>query len=130
MFYLNKTNSKFDLKHRLKRYVNNQKEELIIKREKIDELVESQLPLYIWGMSRELMYLYEQTELRKCNIIGVIDDIPYKRKFTFDGRTIHPNTLLIDSSPDSALLITATAHIDIIVDKLAGLNYKGDVILV
>jgi len=129
LFYLNKNEKNLDLRHRFKKYLRNQLEWLEIHSEAVDILVESKRPVYFWGISREFLYLYANTELRKCNIVGLIDDITFKQEnFLLDGRKIMDSSILKDADPTSVLLITAFAHKTKIKKKAIELGYKGDIL--
>ena len=92
-------------------------------------LLELDKPLYVWGMSREFLYLYENTALKDLNIIGFLDDTKFKQDhMTINGRKIESSLILKDSHID--VLITATAHIDILSNKLKEMNYKGNIITI
>jgi SAM-dependent methyltransferase len=118
----------FSLKHETEEYIIESYKYLDTKRELIHKLKTSDIPFFIYGVSRELEYLYENTELAECNILGFIDDTPYKQKhFTFVGNKIEPNNIL--EASQEALLITAVAHTDKIYNNLlTNLRYKGQLI--
>lgn len=128
LFQLEK-NKATQLKDNMKKYLHNQVNSLIINQKIIDSLVKNQREIYLWGISREFMYLYENTNLRKCNIIGLIDDITLKQeKYTLEGRNILSNSILKEASEDSLLIITALAHKDIIRKKSLEIGFKGDIL--
>lgn len=90
-------------------------------------LYKSKIPLYIWGMSREFLYLYNNTSLKKCNIVGLIDDIPTKQLCTIDDMKIRSSEIVKTLSEKSVILITAYAHKEVMIKKLKKLHYKGRV---
>ena len=113
----------------IEKYINTCNKNLKIKYNKMKSLLELDKPLYVWGMSREFLYLYENTALKDLNIIGFLDDTKFKQDhMTINGRKIESSLILKDSHID--VLITATAHIDILSNKLKEMNYKGNIITI
>jgi len=99
----------YELKYKIKEYIKESYKYLNIKRELIHKLKESGLPFFIFGVARELGYLYENTELPECNILGFVDDTHYKQThFTFAGRKIENRSILKEAQ--EAIMITAVAH--------------------
>jgi ubiquinone/menaquinone biosynthesis C-methylase UbiE len=126
---LNISEDYFKLKKEIERYIAKNFEKLNKKREIINSLIASQKPLYIWGIGREFLYLYESAGLKNCNIVGLIDMNPYKQKtFTVSGRRIEDKSILKKAKSDSFLIITATAHIKQIKDLLSNIGYRGQTI--
>ena len=72
----------------------------------IKNLVETQQYLYVWGIGREFMYLYESVGLKKCNIIDLIDISSHKQyHLSVDGkRIIDPSVLSEGSNISSPIL--------------------------
>ena len=129
VFYLNKNKKEFNLRDISKVFIHNQFKELDKKIEIINKFVVSQKPLYFWGISREFMYLYEQCRLKDCNIVGLIDDIIYKQEnYTIDGMKIRNRLILNDATENSVLIVTATAHFELIRDKALQIGYRGEII--
>lgn len=117
----------FNLRYKIKDYITHSYKELEKKNRVIDMLCASDVPLVIFGVSRELYYLYENTSLSHCNINGFVDDTPYKQEFfTFDGYEINNRSMLKNSREH--VLITATAHTEQIRNVLYGVGFKGKVI--
>jgi len=129
LFYLNNNKKYFTLKKEIIQYKYSQYKKLHKKQQIIDDLIRSEKPVYIWGIGREFLFLYEALGLRYCNIISLIDDTPLKQeKFTVDGQKILNGSILKDASSDSVLIITATAHVDLIKEKILKIGYKGEII--
>jgi len=119
----------FRLKKQIKHYISNNLEKLNKKRKIIDDLVVLQKPLYVWGIGKEFMYLYESAGLKKCNIAGLIDISPYKqKKYSVDGKKIEDKSILKKAAPNSALIISAVAHTEQINDELLKMDYRGQII--
>ena len=119
----------FKLKKEIEKYVANDFKRLDKKRKIIDDLVVSQKPLYVWGIGREFLYLYESAGLKNCNVVGLIDINPYKQNnFMLDGKKIMDQAILNKATPNSILIITAIAHTAQIEKTLQGIDYSGEVL--
>jgi len=89
----------------------------------------SQKPLYVWGIGREFLYLYESAGLKNCSIVGLIDTNPYKQNaFSVDGKTIMNISVLEKATSNSALIIGAIAHTKQIKSALSEIGYCGQII--
>jgi len=118
----------FSLTKEIKKYVANEYERLNKKKAVIHRLIESQSPVYAWGIGREFLYLYESAGLKKCAIVGLIDVNPYKQNiFTVAGKRIIPKTVLKEATSGSVLIISAIAYVDAIKADLLELGYKGEI---
>ena len=129
MSRMNISENFFELKKKTKRYITNNYEKLNNKRKIINDMVASQQPMYVWGIGREFLYLYESALLKNCNIVGLIDANLFKQnKFTVDGKKITDKSILNKATPDSALFISASAHIEQIKTILSKIGYCGRII--
>lgn len=121
------TGKYFLLKQDIGFYISFEFEKLHKKRDMIGKLLRK--PLYVWGIGREFLYLYENAGLRYCDILCLIDTNTYKQKtFTVDGRGIRDKTILEEATQNSALIIAAIAHTEEIKADLLDMGYGGDVI--
>ena len=119
----------FSLTKKIKIYVANEIERLNKKKVVIHKLVESQRPVYAWGIGREFLYLYVSAGLKNCEIVGLIDVNPYKQNnCVLDGETIIDRTTLNKASVNSVLIITAIAHTAQIQKMLKKIGYSGEVL--
>lgn len=126
---LNITGNCFTLKEEIEQYIANDFKKLNKKRSIIDDLVESQKPIYVWGIGREFLYLYESAGLKNCNIVGLIDANPYKQNnFTVDGKKIMDKSILEKATSDTGLIISAIAHAEQIKTSLSEIGYCGQII--
>lgn len=120
-------NNHFRLREETKNYIQHCYSELNQKRIIINNILKHNKPIYIFGVSREFLYLYNNTNLYKCNILELIDDTPNKQKFyTVKGRKIIGRAILKDST--NCVLITAFAHTAKIIEVLKSLNFKGEIL--
>jgi SAM-dependent methyltransferase len=120
------TENCFKLKKEIEKYIVDDFERLKKKIKIVDDFIASQKPLYVWGIGREFLYLYESAGLKKCNIVGLIDTNPYKRKtVSIGGRKIMDKSILKDPIVNSAIIISAIAHTDAIKIALKEVGFKA-----
>ncbi len=125
---LNITEDCFKLKEEIEQYIANNFNKLNKKKEIMDDLVKSQKPIYVWGLGKEFLYLYESAGLKYCNIVGLIDANPYKQKtFSVDGKKIMDKSILEKATSNSILIITAIAHTKQIKNELSEIGYCGQI---
>ena len=123
------TTTHFDLRTIIKKYVKNNLTKLKQKQKIIKKLIASQQPLYVWGIGREFLYLYQSAGLKNCNIVGLIDTNPYKQKsFSVAGKKISHESILKKAKPNSAIIISAIAHQLAIKKTLNKIDYRGQII--
>jgi len=119
----------FSLTKEIEIYVANEFGRLNKKKAIIHRLVESQRPVYAWGIGREFLYLYESAGLKQCAIAGLIDANPYKQNnCVLGGKKLMDRAILNKVTPDSILIITAVAHAAKIKNALACSGYSGEVL--
>ena len=129
VFYLNERKDYFKLKESTKQYIHNQFK--IQKRDLINGLIETQKPIYVYGIGREFLYLCEAVGLKHCNIVALIDDTPLKQEcFTMYGIKISNISILKKAPMNSTLLITGVAHADLLAEKAFKAGYRGEIIYV
>ncbi len=118
------------LRQHMTDYINNEKSRQSMKSRRIAELSKSRKPVYVWGIGREFLYLYESTGLKNCNIVGLIDANQFKQKScSVNGmKIVDSGDLLRKASVDSVLVITAIAHTDSIRNAAKTLGVKGDIL--
>jgi len=85
------------------------------------------LDIYCWGIGREFLYLYENTNLRLSGKLHLVDDV-IKDRYTVDGMGILDSSVLSKASKKSVLLITAIAHKELLTKKAIEIGYKGKII--
>lgn len=115
------------LKRGMMDYVNGEKSIRQTTVNTLRGLAESRRPMYIWGIGREFLYLYESAGLKQCAIAGLIDANQFKQK------TCSINGMKITGLPppadeNAALLITAVAHTDPILRAARSHGFKGQII--
>lgn len=119
----------FKLERQISNYIKRNLAITLKRKKKVDQLIKSQQPLYLWGLGRECLYLYENAGLKKCNIIGLIDNNRYKlRHYSLGGKIPQDESILAKTQPGSALLITAFAHGDVMKKKILDLGYRVKII--
>jgi ubiquinone/menaquinone biosynthesis C-methylase UbiE len=107
----------------LKKYVETEASRLADKQARFAELAKSRRPVYIWGVGREFLYLYEAAGLKQCNLSGIIDMNPFKqRSQKIDHTKISSPDILSGAGRHSVLVITAIAHEESILSGLVDIN--------
>lgn len=118
----------FALGRKLRRYVAEHSKMLDKKKNIIQKLIASKLPVYVWGTGREFMYLYESAGLKECNLISILDMSKNKQKhYSIDGKKIEDPSVLTNVSENSVLAITAVAHTDSIAMSAKKMGYRGEI---
>jgi len=119
----------FSLKKQITDYITKNAKRLGKKQKIIADFIKSQKPVYVWGIGREFLYLYESAGLKNCNIAGLVDISPYKRgAYKIGGRRILSESILKKAKSDSALLICAVAHTKPIIAAALKIGYRGQII--
>jgi len=118
------------LKQLMNGYLTQENTRWAVKRQQIEELIQSRQPVYVWGIGREFLYLYESAGLKKCSLAGLIDANPFKQSScTVSGRKISKaEDLLPGASADAVLIITAVAHTDGIKKLAKAMGFTGRVV--
>lgn len=126
---INKTKHCLTLKKTIEAYVSRDLKKLNQKRKLIAILAASKRSVYVWGIGREFLYLYESAKLKKCNIVGLIDLNPDKQKtFLINGQKIMSQSVLKKATKDSVLIISAVAHANFIKAEALRMGYPGKII--
>lgn len=113
----------------IQKYVDKELSRLQRKRLLISSLVKKESPVYIWGIGREFLYLYEEAGLKQCNIRGLIDLNPFKQEnVTVKDIKISPAKILKQAPQNSTLIIGALAHKKDILQRIKKLGYQGEVL--
>jgi len=112
-----------------KEYVAQELEKQSEISEKILEFKEKEVPVYVWGIGREFLYLYESCGLKECNIQGLIDTNQFKREnTTVDGIKIVGSDIVKEIPDDAVVMITAIAYTDVIEKTINKLGFMGKII--
>jgi SAM-dependent methyltransferase len=110
-------------------YVDKELVRLSEKKRLAETLVQEERPVYIWGIGREFLYLFEAAGIKHCDIRGLIDLNPFKQKnATVRGMKISPPEILAQAPQQSALIIGALAHKKDILQRITDLGYPGTVL--
>jgi SAM-dependent methyltransferase len=113
----------------MQKYICKELESLNKKRARIDAVVRSETPVYVWGIGREFLYLYEAAGLKRAKIVGLIDLNPFKQQHArVDGMTVASPEILNIAGENTALFICAVAHRDKIIQSLESQAYLGRVL--
>lgn len=113
----------------ISRYVSNEQNRLNKKKEIFHNLMKQNIPIYIWGIGREFFYLYENTDLKNCNIKKLLDSNKYKQEMhTVSGIKVSDTSEISLATKDSILIVTAIAHKDLIQEIAIQHGFKGTII--
>jgi ubiquinone/menaquinone biosynthesis C-methylase UbiE/glycosyltransferase involved in cell wall biosynthesis len=113
----------------LKNYAKQESSRLEDKQRVFKILAEGNRPVYVWGIGREFLYLYEAAGLKKCNIAGLIDMNPSRQGSSIDGICVGSPDQLCKAGPNATVLITAFAHTDSIRMSLKDYGFSGDILV-
>jgi SAM-dependent methyltransferase len=113
----------------MKRYVEIENTRMGIKQKKIRTIANSRRQVYVWGIGREFLYLYETVGLKHCNLAGLIDMNPHKQHtVTVGGRRVESNTILEPVQRSAILLIAAIAHQEPIRCSTLKAGFTGEIV--
>jgi SAM-dependent methyltransferase len=114
---------------RMRSYVAKECVRLAGKQTRIRDVALSRRPVYVWGIGREFLYLYEAAELKQCNLAGIIDMNPFKQQtVTIAGRSVVSDAILGRADRNSLLVITAIAHEEAIRRRAVDTGFRGEII--
>jgi SAM-dependent methyltransferase len=117
-----------NLPHRMKEYLVTETARLDEKRKWIACIAASRRPVYVWGIGRELLYLFETAGLKNCNMVGFIDMNPFKQQnVTIAGKRVESPGILEQANQEALLIITAIAHDEPIRKKALQLGFQGEI---
>lgn len=113
----------------VQKYILSENKKLIAHRKMIDQIIASGKRLFVWGVGREFLYLYEMCSLKYNTINGLIDSNEYKQKnYTVGSIRIVSPDIIHKLTSNDIVLITATAHEKDIRQYLSDSRFNGDVI--
>lgn len=123
-----KDHDNFELLKKMKVYIKNDFQRLKNKQSIVENLFKEKKPVLVWGIGREFLYLYENTKLKNCNIVSLIDSNRFKQvNNSVDAREINAFTNAYNMD-NVTVIITALAHYESIVNLLLDNNFKGEII--
>lgn len=131
----NKDNIQFAspcLKKNILQYIRQEESAKQFFSKKILEMIASQKEIYVWGIGREFLFLYESMGLDECNIVGLLDSNSLKRKnlSVTNMKILNPNKFLPTASRESILLITAYSHANEICRMARSIGFKGEIMCI
>lgn len=115
------------LSRHMSEYIETEKARQAAKTRRIEALRASGRPVFIWGIGREFLYLYESANVKQCRIAGLIDANPFKQQTcSVQGMpVVDPSVLSRESSKDSVLVITALAHVEAVKKSAKAHGFNG-----
>jgi hypothetical protein len=124
------TEDRWGLKQKITEYKRVEDVHRKQKLEIVDKMQQAANPLFIWGVGREFLYLFESVGLKNCNILGLIDLNKFKQeKCTVNGMSISDcKDFLKNTTPDTTLIITAVAHEQSIREMALTHGFRGEIL--
>ncbi|MDG4474799.1 class I SAM-dependent methyltransferase [Thiovibrio frasassiensis] len=117
------------LQEKIEKYVKQDLSRLEGKQRILKMLAADKRPVYVWGIGREFLYLYEAAGLKKCNIVGLIDMNPCRQNSAVDGIVIASQDQICNADLNAIVLIAAVAHVDSIKASLEQLGFSGEILI-
>lgn len=94
-----------------------------------NKLVETERPIYCYGVGREFLFFYMSTALKNYDKLYLVDDTPSKQSsFTIDGRSVVGSHVLKEATDDSILIVIPSLHRKVMTDKALKIGYGGEII--
>lgn len=113
----------------LNRYVEVESQGLTVLQNKVNNLIDSGLPVYPWGIGNEFFCLYNMAGLNKCKILFLVDKNPRKQERTVDGLKIFGPESLKDAPHDSTVVIASALYKEDMKNYLREIGYCGEVLV-
>ena len=111
------------------RYIDSETSVVDSDKDKIDSLMYSGKPIYVWGIALEFFCLYSFGGLKNCNIHALVDKSAFKQTKTVSGlRIVSPETLM-SVGTDATVVITSSFHADAMQEFLADIAFAGEVMV-
>lgn len=112
----------------MRSYISSQQERLKDKIYLLNNLI-GRGQIYFWGIGREFLFLYENSNLKKYKGVNLVDINEYKREHQkVDGIAIVSPERLEGAVEEDVLVITAVAHSDKVALAARGLGFNGKLI--
>lgn len=110
-------------------FLHNSEELFKKHKEVIAKFVQSQEPVYIWGIGAEFFATLSFSELLQCNIKGLLDRNPLKHKLTVLGHKVVSHELLHNLSLNDTVFIFSVLGFNNMEKYLEGISFKGNVFI-
>ena len=97
--------------------------------DKINSLVGTLRPIYCYGIGREFLFFYMNSNLRIYDQLTLVDDIVLKQEeYSVEGREIVGSSVLKYAPRESILIITPSLYKDVMRDKAIDIGYIGEIV--
>lgn len=117
------------LSESIKQFINASLIETERKKKMIKKLLQTDRPVYFWGVGREFLFLYKTLNLNPDDIAGLIDSNTYKqRALRVEGRKIEDPSILNNAPSNACIVVSAIAHEDEIIKRLQDIGFLGEVV--
>lgn len=95
----------------------------------IDGLIEKNEEILIWGAGNFTMRLLGNSNLSKCNIIGVIDKDPKKQGLKIINKTVYGSEFIKNLSLTTTIVVCSAVFSEQILDELKEMKIKNKVVV-
>lgn len=95
-----------ELKKPIRSYVDNNKQSIKKVVQKIASVVRAKTPIIIWGAGSHTLKLFAYTNIKKADIVAIVDDTKRLQGKRIEGINIQPHTSVIDTN--ATILISST----------------------
>lgn len=96
----------------------------------LEALAHEHRPVLLWGAGSYAQRLLEDSPLRQCRIVAIVDQDSNKQGRQFAGTTISaPETGLSNLMPDTVIVVAAALHSAEICARIRNLGYAGEIVL-
>ncbi len=94
----------------------------------LEDYMNTDRPVYIWGMTVVMAALWENSGLNKCNVVNVIDKSINKQGKSIGGVMVCDPSIIDTASENSAVVVGTLTQADSVVEELNAMNYSGKII--
>lgn len=100
--------------------------------EKFYEIIKSQIPCYVWGISEYMQLMIKELNIDKCNIISYLDNSKYKQTKTINKIPIQSPEILktINNLNNTIIILPVEPYANSMNNYLDEINFAGERIMV
>jgi hypothetical protein len=92
-------------------------------------LAQEQIPVYVWGISPLAQLMLGSSPLKKCRIVGLLDQDDYKQTQAINGIRIQ-KPYVLGAAPEKSAVVLPDYRLAITMkEHLRNIGYKGQVII-
>lgn len=96
----------------------------------IKQLAESQQPIILWGVGSYTQTLLQNSQLKDCNIVSIVDRDPKKQGLTIIDKSIQaPDALLKNKHSNAAILIASIPFAKEITQEILSMGLENQILI-